>query len=465
MTTDFDIPGFILEIAERVERQGGTAYIVGGWVRDCLLGIPSADFDIEVYGLDVQQLLSILSEYGKPSQVGKSFGIVTLHRGEQQFDFAFPRTENKTGKGHRGFMVTPDPALTFDAASARRDFTINAMGMKLPDFEIVDYHGGRNDLERRLLRHVSGAFAEDPLRVLRAVQFAARFEMDIAPETQRLCTTLPLEELSAERIFGEMKKLLLKSRRPSIGLDWMRRLKLLRYFPELDALIGVRQDPEWHPEGDVWTHNNMAIDEAAMLRNELPDEKEQLACMFGALCHDFGKPGTTAFIDGRWRSPGHEAAGELPARTFLGRITNDSAIIEETIAYVRTHLRPMLLYKQRSTVSQGAIRRLALEMDIRKIVRLATADHFGRTAPDALERSFPAGEWLLQQAALLDVADQAPRPFLRGKDLIDSGIPPGPAIGVIIKESFNLQLDGEIQSRSDALVWLRRRLSMERETA
>lgn len=455
------LPPRLAEIAREITQAGGQAYLVGGWVRDLLLGRPSLDFDIEVYGLEMERLFNILVRYAKPNLVGKAFGIITMRIDGRAYDFAFPRTENKTGPGHKGFSVSPDPHLTFPQASSRRDFTINSMGIMIPQMELVDPHGGRRDLEARLLRHVSPAFSEDPLRVLRAVQFAARFELDIHPDTQDLCRSLSLHELPMERIQGEFKKLLLKADRPSLGLEWMRKLGLLDYFPELKALIGVPQEPEWHPEGDVWTHNNMVIDEAARLRKEEYGEFDNLALMLGALCHDFGKPLTTSFTDGRWRSPAHETRGEAPTRSFLDRITREAALVETVVAFVREHLKPALLYKARHEVKPSAIRRLALRVDIEKLVRVARADHLGRTTPDALAREFPAGEWLLEQSRALDVLDSKPKPFLTGKHLLGLGMKPGPEVGRLIAESFELQLEGELADEAEVLAWARERLGLE----
>lgn len=454
------LPPRLLEIAEEIGRSGGQIYLVGGWVRDFLLDCPSQDFDLEVYGLEMEKLFNILTRYAKPNLVGKAFGVITMRIDGRAYDFAFPRTENKTGPGHKGFAVSADPFLTFPQASSRRDFTINSMGLRLPDLELADPHGGRRDLEARVLRHVSRAFSEDPLRVLRAVQFAARFELDIAPETQDLCRTLSLSELPMERIWGELRKLLLKARRPSLGLEWMRKLGLLDYFPELKALIGVQQDPEWHPEGDVWIHNNMVVDEAAKLRRFDLGESENLALMLGALCHDFGKPLTTVFSEGRWRSPGHDVRGEEPTRSFLARLTREADLVETVVGFVREHLKPALLYRARHEVKASAIRRLALKVDIEKVVRVARADHFGRTTPDALAREFPAGDWLLDQSRRLDVLDSKPKPWLTGKQLLTLGAKPGPEMGRLIAEGFELQLEGELADAEAALAWAKARLGL-----
>ena len=452
------LPKRLLEISADINQAGGAIYLVGGWVRDMLLDIPSHDYDLEVYGLDMERLFNILVRHAKPNLVGKSFGVITMRIDGLNFDFAFPRTENKTGPGHKGFSVASDPFLTFAAASSRRDFTINSMGIKIPEMVLEDHHGGMRDLNAGLLRHVSDAFSEDPLRVLRAVQFAARFEMDIHPDTQELCRRLQLAELPSERIYGEFRKLLLKARRPSLGMEWMRKLGLLPYFPELEALIDVQQEAEWHPEGDVWIHNNMVIDEAAKLRREEYGEFDNMALMLGALCHDLGKPACTVFSEGRWRSPAHDVRGEGPTRAFLGRLTHETALVETVVAYVREHLKPALLYKARSEIKPSAIRRLALRVDIEKLVRVARADHFGRTTPDALAREFPAGEWLLEQSKLLNVLDEKPKPFLTGKFLLSLGMKPGPDVGKLIAESFELQLEGELVDVAETEAWAKARL-------
>jgi len=453
-----NLPSLLISVADDVEKAGGEAYLVGGWVRDALMGLACGDFDVEVYGLELETFLKILKKYGKPNLVGKAFGVITMTRDGVVYDFAFPRTESKTGEGHRGFEVVSDPHLDFATASARRDFTINAMGLRLPNLELIDCHGGRKDLGRRLLRHVSPAFSEDPLRALRAVQFAARFEFDIHPATQALCAAQPLEELPRERLFAEFKKLFLKSRKPSIGLEWMRRLQMLRFFPELQAMVGVPQEAEWHPEGDVWTHTLLVVDQAAALRTPEYSEGENLAFMLAALCHDVAKAFTTAHENGRWRSPAHDVKGDRPTRAFLDRITREGDLIEAVVTLVREHLKPALLYNARHEIKPGAIRRLALRADIEKLVRLARADHLGRTSEEALAGLFPAGEWLLEESAKLSVLQEKPRPFLTGKYLLSVGAKPGPQLGKIIQESFELQLEGELSSLEEAEAWGRERL-------
>ena len=447
------IPQCLFDIAAEIKTNGGELFLVGGWVRDFLRNQPSVDFDLEVYRIDSKSLDAILSKYGKPNHVGKAFGITHVRIDKKGYDFAFPRTEKKVSDGHKGFDVKPDPNLDFPTAASRRDFTVNAMGIRLPDGKFVDAYYGREDLHHGVLRHVSTAFSEDPLRVLRAVQFAARFEYKIDTQTAKLCHSLDLSELSRERIFGELSKLLLKSAKPSIGLEWMRKMDLLRWFPEIEQLIGVPQDGEWHPEGDVWRHTLLVVDEAASLRHHFQKDSEKLAYMLGALCHDLGKSFTTSLQDGRWRSPAHDALGEKPVRSLLGKLTDDKELTEKVVAYVKEHLRPALLHKARHEIKPGAIRRLSLRISIPDLVLLAQADHFGRTTADALSRQFEAGEWLLERSQELNVLSSAPKPWLTGKFLISAGMKPGKAMGELIKESFEIQLEGGFENLEAVQGW------------
>ena len=243
----------INKLARKIKAEGGRAMLVGGCVRDELMGIEPKDWDVEIYGIKPEKLREILNEFGEVNAVGEAF---TVYKVGQHLDVSIPRRERKTGKGHRGFTVEGDPEMTFEEASKRRDFTINAILKDAITGEIIDCFGGQADLEKKIIRHVSDeTFAEDSLRVLRAAQFAARFEFDIAPETVELCRSIDVTDLPKERIWGEMEKLLLKSEKPSIGLQWLYDLNVVeQIFPEMKSLVGVPQEKEWHPEGDVDVH-------------------------------------------------------------------------------------------------------------------------------------------------------------------------------------------------------------------
>lgn len=429
--------------------------LVGGFVRDMLLNIPSKDIDIELYGVSsLESIEPILQPFGPLNAVGKSFGVLKLRFGDFDIDFSLPRTETKTGIGHKGFHVKHSECISFEEAAQRRDFTINAMGWDPYRHTLLDPYGGQADLDNRVLRHVSDAFSEDPLRVLRGIQFSARFNCTMTTETMTLCKSLDLSELPKERLLEEWSKLLLKAEKPSIGLSLLSDLGLFSFFPELAPLKGCEQDPEWHPEGDVWDHTLMVVDEMAALRTG--DAKRDLILMFGALCHDFGKPSTTIFKDGRWRSPNHEAKGVPPTQTFLRRLTDEKQLIDAVCSLVREHLKPALLYNDslRGRVSDAAIRRLALRVHLPDLYLVTQADHYGRTTSDALAKDFPAGRWLMARAEALSVKDSAPYPVLLGRHLIKLGYSPGPKMGIIIKKAFEAQLDGSFSTLEDGLRWI-----------
>ena len=498
------------EIAAAVRNAGGRAVVVGGWVRDHLLGIRSKDVDVEVFGLDAARLESLLGGFGKVHAVGRAFGVFRV--GDVDVDFSLPRRDSKRGPGHRGFDVAPDPSLDFAEAARRRDLTVNSIGIDPLTGEVLDPHGGRGDLERRVLRATDPArFPEDPLRGLRVAQLAARLEMAPDGELIALCRGLDLAELSGERVFEEFRKLLLRAARPSLGFKVLEDTGLLRFFPELDALRGVPQDPEWHPEGDVWVHTLMVLDVAASLRgaggeyrggpdpeheartaattaslhvdeageggsgcvarlaptpgsphgngagNDVGDGAgengmnrvsriaaastlshdggagdagEDLALMFGALCHDLGKPATTEPIGGRIRSRGHDVEGIAPTCTLLARMRAPGALVERVAALVEHHLAPALFTRNGATAK--GYRRLARKLEragasIELLVKVARADHLGRTTDDALAGRFDAGDAFLAAARTCRVEHAAPRDVVLGRHLIARGWRPAPA--------------------------------------
>jgi tRNA nucleotidyltransferase (CCA-adding enzyme) len=450
-----DIPDLILKIAHAVRHQRGRALLVGGCVRDELMGQQPKDWDLEVYGIDPARLRQILDRFGSVNVVGEAF---TVYKVGADLDVSLPRRERKTGRGHRAFFIEGDPSMTIEEATKRRDFTINAILKDPLTGETVDPFHGREDLDRRILRAVSPeTFGEDSLRVLRASQFAARLEFDIERETVELCSAIDLSDLPAERIWGEMEKLLLRARRPSIGLDWLRKLGAVDHlFSELKALIDVPQEPEWHPEGDVWIHTLLTVDRARELIDELPYVK-QVTVMLAALCHDFGKPATTEFIDGRIRSREHEEEGVAPTEDFLDRLnvhTLDGYDVRaQVIALVRDHLKPGEFYKKRDEIGDGAFRRLARKCELDLLYRVAKADSLGRNAewvPREKWYDAAAQEWFIERARELEVASHAPAPILLGRHLLEMGLQPGPRIGEITKSVYEMQLDGRVRDLDEA---------------
>jgi tRNA nucleotidyltransferase (CCA-adding enzyme) len=443
----------VLKIAKEIKQGGGRAVLVGGCVRDALLGQDSKDVDMEVYGLNAEQVEACLSGSFKLDTVGRAFGVFILKG--LNIDLALPRRESRTGPKHNDFKVEGDPGMSPDEAPSRRDFTINAIAHDPLTGEWIDPYEGRADLRARRLRHVSPAFIEDPLRVLRGMQFVARFDLVADPTTIELCARLNPNHLPLERLWEEWKKLLLKGKRIRAGLEFLKACGWLPHFPELAALVDCPQDPEWHPEGDVWTHTGHCLDAYAGQRTG--DEWEDLIVGLAVLCHDFGKPETTfTDTDGRIRSPRHDIKGLPPTKAFLQRLTRQKKIIEGVLPLVEHHMRPLALYRDGAGTS--AIRRLAARVRrVDRLVRVAYADKCGR--PPILPDAFPEGKWLLESTRKLDIESKAPRPLMLGRHLMEIGAKPGRQFGEILDEAYEAQLDGTFSDVDGGLEFLRQKLS------
>jgi len=455
----------IIELSHRVAAAGGRAMLVGGCVRDELMAVEPKDWDVEAYGVEPGKLKSLLESFAADLEAGVPLNIVgeafTVYKIGNDLDVSLPRRERKVGRGHRGFVVEGDPSMSFEEACRRRDFTINAILKDALTGEIIDPFDGRGDIERKLIRHVSSeTFAEDSLRVLRAAQFAARFEFDIAPETVEICKNIDVTDLPKERIWGEMEKLLLQARRPSIGIEWLYKLGVVdQIFPELKSLVGVKQEPEWHPEGDVDVHTMMVVDEARKLIDDLPYERK-VAVMLGALAHDFGKPPTTEFLNGRWRSHSHDEAGVEPTLAFLNTLgiytLNNFDVRNQVVQLVRFHLKPGEFYNANSKnpVGDGALRRLARKVEPDLLYRVAKADSLGRN-PDWLppEKRFGSEpmEWFIAKVRELQIEKKAPEPILMGRHLIELGLKPSPQFKEILDAVYEMQLDGKVTTLDEGI--------------
>lgn len=435
-----------------VKRLGGRALFVGGCVRDALRGELSKDFDIEVYGLSAERTEGLLRELKiRYNAAGRSFGVFKIH--DAPVDIALPRRESKSGRGHTGFVVEGDPDMPLEEAAARRDFTVNAIYYDPLADEIADPFDGRGDLERKILRHTSPAFSEDPLRVLRAMQFLSRFRFDIAPETLALCKEIEPEGLSRERVFDEWKKLFTKGEEPSRGLNFLRDCGWIKYFPELESLIGVEQDPFWHPEGDVWNHTLRAMD--AFARERTDDDFENIVVGFAVLCHDFGKPATTALgDDGRIHSYRHESAGVKPTIRFLKSMTDQRELLEDVPVLVEAHMRPRALFLAKS--GDAAIRRLSDAVGrIDRLLRVCKADAMGSRFHES-EDFQETERWLTSRAEALKIKDSAPKPIIFGRHLIALGLTPGTHFTTILERCFEAQLDGEITDEASGIEFLKK---------
>ncbi|MDB6028698.1 MAG: polynucleotide adenylyltransferase [Verrucomicrobiales bacterium] len=441
-------------LAQTAELQ--KAYLVGGCVRDALLGIPHKDFDIEVFDITYEQLATALSRWGKTDLVGRSFGVVKLRVGEFVFDFTIPRRDSKVAPGHKGFDITFDPSITLQEAASRRDFTVNALMFDPRGKEILDFFGGKADLEKGILRHTSEAFIEDPLRVLRGMQFAARFNLQAAPETLQLCRQIKgsFSELAIERVREEWFKWAEKSAIPSAGLRFLRDTEWIEHFPELQHMIGTPQDPEWHPEGDVFTHTCHCCDALVRLPEwKAADAESRIVYSLAMLLHDCGKPQTTheELRKGKVRivSPGHENAGIPIAETFLNRTGTPTAIRERVLPLIQNH---MAHYDE---ITDRAVRRLARRIapeTIEGLCTIMTADRLGRPPqPPQVPHTVIA---LLQKAHELKVQKSAPKPILLGRHLIEIGMQPSPEFGKILHEAYEAQLEGLFFDPPQARQWL-----------
>ena len=436
------------DIARAVQARNGRALVVGGWVRDRLLSRESKDLDMEVFGVPAGDLPELLEPFGKVEPIGQSFPVYKIG----SIDIGLPRRESKSGRGHKGFVVQGDPSMSIREAARRRDFTINAISWDPLTDTYEDPFEGRRDLDRKVLRVVDETtFADDSLRVLRALQFAARFELTLDENTRKLCRAIRLDDLPPERIWGELEKLLLRAQRPSIGFALALELGVVdQLFPELKALVGCQQEPEWHPEGDVWVHTLMVIDQARRRIADL-DHADQLIVMLGAVTHDFGKPATTAWIDGRIRSLNHEEEGVAPATAFLDRLNihtfDGNDVRTQVLGLVAHHLKPGMLYKVRETLTDGAFRRLAQKANLELLARLAKSDCLGRTG----DFDCTAMDWFLERARALGVDRSPPRPLVLGRHLLDLGMKPGPDMGALLKQIYEKQLDGEIRTTEEGI--------------
>lgn len=436
-----------------VRDAGGRPMLVGGCVRDALLspGIASKDIDVEVYGIaDPDVLVAALSVVGPVTEAGKAFGVLKVRCGETDIDVSLPRRESKTGAGHRGFDVIPDGSLGYREASGRRDFTLNAIMADPLTGEIIDCHGGLADLKAGVLRHTTAAFSEDPLRVLRAVQLAARFGFTLAPETAALCRDLAgsYAELPVERVWCEVEKIGTRGTYITGALEVLAETGWGRHFPQIAALHAVPQDAEWHPEGNVHVHSGIAADQAARLADEAGlTGTDRFVIVMAALCHDFGKVTHTQWTEGRITSHGHAAAGVEPAAAFLRSVGCPEGTIARILPLVREHM----CCNDRPT--KPAVRRLARRLvpaTLAELVLVCGADRKGRGDPDAPNT---AEAWL-EMGRDLTVQERPAKGLLTGDHLIAAGMIPGPAFKPILAAAVEAQDAGEFGDEAGALRWL-----------
>ncbi|WP_083657079.1 CCA tRNA nucleotidyltransferase [Poseidonibacter parvus] len=445
-----NIPSILEEILNDLQKIGAKPILVGGCVRDSLLQIPCKDYDVEIFEINcLETIEKSLKKFGNVKLVGKSFGVLTLKIDEYDFDFALARTEKKIGLGHNDFEVSTNAFLSYEEAALRRDFTINSIGYDFINDEFLDPFNGIKDLENKKLKHINDdTFIEDALRVYRVIQFASRFEFDVDEKTKELCEKMVLNDdlkhLAIERIYEEFKKLFLKSQKPSIGFKLLKDLGALRYFPELQALVNCKQDKEYHPEGDVWVHTLMTLDEMAKIirEKEIKDEYRILYLFYAELCHDLGKPFCTEEINGRITSHKHESLGIEPTKTFLARLTNEKKFVDLILPLVKNHLAPFQLYLADSSLK--AVKRLSLKVNIEDLCLVCLADCLGRDIKDK-EKCPKATSWLLEQAKELNIEKSALKPLVLGRDLIALGMKPSKQFKEVLDFALDLQIEENLE--------------------
>ena len=447
-------------VIQTIIKAGGKPLIVGGSVRDAILSKGSKhapkDIDIEVYGLSVEALVKALRPIGKVGDVGKAFSVIKLIVDDEDFDISLPRVDSKVGEGHRGFDVTADHALDEVTAFGRRDFTVNALGWDPNTHELVDPYGGGADLQAKVLRHTTDSFKEDPLRVMRGIQFAGRFGFSLAPETIVECQSLveAFGELPTERIWSEWEKIATKAMYPSKSLQALFDTGWEKHFPQLAAIRGVAQGEYWHPEGPVEVHTAMAADQAAMLakRDGLSDE-DRVILLFATITHDLGKATHSKVEpDGHVSSHGHAEAGVEPAVEFLKKIGAPLSIQHKVPILVREHMAHAGI---KGEPSASAVRRLIRRLDdngngvtLEQWARVVEADTSGRGNP----KDNPSLPWL-KKASELGVSKPG-RSILRGEHLFAKGMPPGVKYKGILAAAVSAQDDGLFFDEAGALSWL-----------
>lgn len=425
--------GIEFTIAKLAEEKGGRVYYVGGFVRDRLMGRENKDVDIEVHGISPEDLYGILKSVGEPMTFGKSFGIYSLKG--CHIDIAMPRKERATGRGHRDFEVDVDPFIGTQAASSRRDFTVNAMMEDVLTGELIDHFGGREDLEKGILKHVNDkSFAEDPLRVLRGAQFASRFGFTVARETVELCRSIDLSALSRERVEEEMKKALLQGSKPSVFFEVLKDMDQLDiWFPELKSCIGIEQDPVFHPEGDVWVHTMEVLDRAASLRGETQDP---YAFMLLALVHDLGKTVTTEEKNGRIHAYGHETEGVPIAEAFLERVCGEKDVKDYVLNMLPLHMKPNMLAYSKSPVKKTN-RLFDSAAAPKDLIYFSMADRPLMSGDDPFEGD---SDFLFERYRIFE--EMMAKPYVQGRDLIEAGLEPGPYFTELLDYAHKLRLAG-----------------------
>lgn len=441
-----NIPGILEEILKCLIDNKIRPILVGGCVRDFFLNLPSKDYDVELFNVEsYEEVSKILIFFGNVKLVGKKFGVLTLDLDGYSFDFALARQEKKIGSSHRDFEIVVNSKMSFREASKRRDFTINSIGYDYENKVFLDPNNGIKDIKNKVIKHIDEkTFIEDSLRVYRAIAFASRFNFNINKKTFFLCEKIvksnEMKFLPKERIYQEFNKIFLKSKKPSVAFKLIKDLNVIKYFPQLNLLVDCSQDKEYHPEGDVFNHTMMVIDEMAniILEENIRDEYRILYLFYAVLCHDFGKPYCTKKINDHITSYKHEVLGENPTKEFLKLITNEKKILQIVVSLVVNHMAPFQLYSSKASLK--ALKKLSLKVNIEDLCLVAKADCLGRDISNK-NKCYKSISWMLENAKKLNIENNSIKPLIKGKDLICIGIAPSKEFKEILEYAFELQLD------------------------
>lgn len=420
-------------IATAIANEGGRAYYVGGYVRDQILGVENKDIDIEIHGITIDILEKILLSFGKPISMGNSFGIYQLQNAN--VDISLPRS------GEDLYKI--DPFIGIEAAAGRRDFTINALMQDILTNEVIDFFGGREDIDNRIIRQVSNhTFISNPLRVFRAAQFAARFSFSVDNKTSLSASEINLSTIASERVYSELEKALLKAEKPSAFFEELRKMNQLSvWFPELAALIDVLQNPVHHPEGNVWIHTMQVLDEAAKLREK---SYHPYWFMLSALCHDYGKALTTEEQSGTLHAYGHEIEGLLLTEHFLNRLTSNFKLTQYVLNMVELHMKPNSMARNTESV-KSFMKLFDQSICPEDLLLLSKADYLGRVGEET-DVELQINNYKPTEAKLHDMLSrfrkEMAQPYVRGRDLVEAGIEPGALMGEALQYAHKLRIAG-----------------------
>ncbi len=426
------------KIMEEIRKSGGQAYIVGGYVRDMLMGVHGKDIDIEVFGIEPEKLEGILSKFGRWKKAGRDFEIYLI----KGYEISYPRDENGIS-----------PYLSVEKASKRRDLTINSLYYDPFSGEVLDFNGGIEDIENGVIRHVEkDSFLEDPLRMLRVAQFKARFDFKVADETVRLLKEnfYRMTGVKGERVFIELEKILMKTDKPSLAFEFLQENGILvQFFPDLSRLRGVEQDKVFHPEGDVFSHTMMCLD-------VLDKEERSLSVMLAILFHDIGK-GMVSPVEVLQEGykliafPGHSEASYKRYLEFIEEFTQNKELIKNSSQYILYHEEPLKMLLQNG-VDKISIRKLAVKVNISDLLKVYKADVLGRGKKDNSEELALIEEI---RKLYLEVRNEL-KPIVRGRDLLDWGVHNRREFSQVLDFLYEKQLEEKFSTLEEAHIYFKK---------